>query len=568
MKNTHHLNKWKITASLCMALLAFGSSAIATVTVTFDNQNGSAPFTPTWTPAIDSLIAGLTPSLTQGDFNQGTGANFAALTAGGSLTVPAGYPTACGDGAGNLLVYTLPASANGYDITNITTYSGWNDSGRDGQGYTLYYSTVNAPGVWIAVPGVSFRNDGPSVGQPSCNRVTINDSLGGTIATNVYAVMFDFGNPGVENGWVGMGAITVEGTPAANSVVASVISTTGSVQSGSNPFTPSWTAETPDLLLGLSPSTAVGGFNNESTVGTAVLTDGAVGISGSNSTMASCGNGGGNVLVYTLTNSVNGSDVTNIVVYSGWQDNGRYGQYYILSYSTVSTPSTFIPLTTVYYLPSTSGTPACRVAVNTSTGVPLAQNVFRVKLDFASPPEANRFNNGWQGYSEIIVQGTNSAPPAAPPSPALVQDILPTTANNIVGDQVVLTAAFSASPPTSLQWQQVVSGPATNNVSSGVVNVTNSGVITSTLTLNNVQLSAAGSYQVMAVNATNGAATPTYSSICSLAVSNVPAAVGNAVVEYAGQTAASVSSYSPPLECINAQFKFDLPPIPERPERP
>ena len=40
----------------------------------------------------------------------------------------------------------------------------------------------------------------------------------------------------------------------------------------------------------------------------------------------------------------------------------------------------------------------------------------------------------------------------------------------------------------------------TNNINSVVVTVTNNGVETSTLTLNNVQVSSAGSYRLQAVN--------------------------------------------------------------------
>ena len=540
MKKAHHFKR-KIAASLVsLALLTFTSSAIATVTITLTNQNGPASFAPTWTPAADSLIAGLTPSLAQGSFAHETcSGDLAPLTTIHSLTVPSGYSAACGGQQGNLLVYTLPASANGYNITNITTYSGWGDGGRDGQGYTVYYSTAAAPGIWLPLGGASFRNDGPSISQPSCNRVTINDSVNGTatIAANVYALLFDFGNPGVENGWVGMGAITVEGTVAPGTASPLPISITGSVESGSNPFTPTWPAETPSLIALQAAITAVGNFNNESCAGTSALTDGGIGISGDKSTMASCGAGGGNLLVYELNNSANGSDVTNIVVYSGWGDTGRCGQYYVLSYSTVSAPSVFIPLTTVYYLPPTNGAPACRVAVNTSTGAALAQNVARIKFDFASPPEANRFNNGWQGYSEIIVQGTNSGAPPVGPSPVLVQDTTPNSAEtSFTGEQILFVAAYSNTPPASVQWQKITSGPTTNNINAGVVTVTNDGVVISTLTLNNVQVSDSATYMLKATNSADGTAAPSYSTGAPLIVASTPAAVNNIIINYAGQT--------------------------------
>ena len=71
--------------------LTLAGSALAQVTVATSNQQGTAntwPFTPTWTPATDSLIAGLTPTTATGNFSQEiVGRNVNTLTAGGSLTL-------------------------------------------------------------------------------------------------------------------------------------------------------------------------------------------------------------------------------------------------------------------------------------------------------------------------------------------------------------------------------------------------------------------------------------------------------------------------------------------------
>jgi len=105
------------------------------------------------------------------------------------------------------------------------------------------------------------------------------------------------------------------------------------------------------------------------------------------------------------------------------------------------------------------------------------------------------------------------------PSPVLLTNTTPASATVGSGSNVVFTAAFSNSPPVSLQWQQVISGSpnVTNNINTGVVNVTASGVVTSTLTLANVQLTNAGSYQLEAANATN-LTTIIYTSAASLTV--------------------------------------------------
>jgi hypothetical protein len=574
---------WKMAASLALAaLLALGSSASAQLTITTANQIGTAntyPFTPTWTPASDSLIAGLAPSATAGNFTLDlTTRNVNTLTSGGSLAIgtlpgdagpdPIGNTTTssnyvtCGNrtaapAAGSLIVYTLPASANGYNLTNITVFSGWKDNGRDAQAYTVLYSTVVNTNSFIYLATVTYNPTVPG-STPSANQSVINDASGGVIASNVAAVKFVMNFPTVENGWTGYGAITVQGTAASSVATLSVTTATQSGISNTWPFTPTWTLETDSLIAGNTTGagnvTTNGNFNLESqagtrdvntlTLNTTSLTIDNVGsptTTSPNYVTCGGGSGSGSSIIYALTNSPNGSDVTNIVVYNGWANNGRDGQYYKVSYSTILAPTTFIPITTVFYLPSVAAnTPvANRVAISFSTGAPLAMNVANLKFDFASPTSAGSFNNGYQGYAQIIVEGTNSAPPTLPPSPFLTQDTQPTHAETVVGDQVVFTAAYSNAPPANLQWQQVVTGPAaTNNINAGVVTVTNNGVITSTLTLNNVQLTNSASYRLKAVNATNGSAAPSYSAAAPLAV-GTPTTVGNVVVQYAGQTGPS-----------------------------
>jgi len=119
----------------------------------------------------------------------------------------------------------------------------------------------------------------------------------------------------------------------------------------------------------------------------------------------------------------------------------------------------------------------------------------------------------------------NSLGVATPPIPALIQDTLPATALNMIGDQVTFTAVFSDAPAAIFQWQRISNG-ATNDLS---------GATTTTLTLTNLQLADTASYWLKAVNATNPQAI-NYTSARPLVVDRLPAAVNNIITSVAGQT--------------------------------
>jgi HpiC1 cyclase/Immunoglobulin domain len=180
------------------------------------NQTGAGGtvFKPTWTVPSGSLIAGAMPStLGSGNFAQEGALGVSALTdgvvgasGGGALSF-----ATCGTGAGTAVNYALAGAASGSSLTKIVTYAGWGDSGRDGQGYTIYYSTVANPTTYIQLATTSYN---PSIagGVPSADRITLVSASGGALAQNVANVRFEFLN--VENGWSGYSEIELFGTPA------------------------------------------------------------------------------------------------------------------------------------------------------------------------------------------------------------------------------------------------------------------------------------------------------------------------------------------------------------------
>jgi alpha-L-rhamnosidase len=196
------------------------------VTATNQTGNGSGTYIPPWTVVTNgSLIAGKSPTSMSGNFSmEAPGRSVYALTTSNSLALtqiagPSGYTTStnyvtCGNGggAGSLLVYSLPNSTNGYDLTNITVYGGWADNGRDQQAYTVYYSTVVAPTNFISFATVNYN---PAIANniQSATRLTLTSSTG-VLATNVAALKFNFTTPSSENGYCGYAAITVFGSPS------------------------------------------------------------------------------------------------------------------------------------------------------------------------------------------------------------------------------------------------------------------------------------------------------------------------------------------------------------------
>ena len=113
---------------------------------------------------------------------------------------------------GQYVIYTLPASANGYDITNVMTAGGWNDGGRDQQAYTVNYATAANPTYFTPLAVVNYNPTNP-VGY-SMSRATLT-RCERSVGRNVVALEFDMTTPGGENGFSGYSEIAAYGSPSA-----------------------------------------------------------------------------------------------------------------------------------------------------------------------------------------------------------------------------------------------------------------------------------------------------------------------------------------------------------------
>ncbi len=218
-----------------------------TLSTTNQTGNGSGTFYPNWTLFTNgSLIAGQSPSTALGNFSEeASGRSVNSLTTSNNLgltlinglygtTCSTNYVT-CGNGtgpdgssAGSTIIYQLPSATNGYNLTNITVYGGWADSGRDQQAYTVYYSTVAAPTNFISLTMVNYT---PAIGSgiQSATRVRLTSS-NGVLAANVAAVKFDFTSPTTPNGYCGYAGITLFGTASIPPAVP--VNLTSTLQAG------------------------------------------------------------------------------------------------------------------------------------------------------------------------------------------------------------------------------------------------------------------------------------------------------------------------------------------------
>lgn len=180
---------------------------------------------------------------------------------------------------------------------------------------------------------------------------------------------------------------------------------------GTGPYTPTFPSGGPsstDLLNGKLPSATVGNFVQESSAGPVALTNGSVQTAYGDGTATSAHAayataGNGQSLTYALGGVFN---LSQIVIYGGWNDGGRDGQHYDILTST-DAGLNYTLLTTFNNDPGQS-TPSPdpgpvpvshRVAFTENALPNLATNVTHLKINFLG------VENGYTGYTEIDVFG-------------------------------------------------------------------------------------------------------------------------------------------------------------------
>src|SRR5437016_8934673 len=114
-------------------------------------------------PSTNDLLTGLieSGSVFHDQENLGTDTTASSLTNGqfgpaGLTPAPGPNPQVAIIGNGQTLTYTLGNGPNGvgYTVSEFRSYSGWQDTGRSRQDFTLLYSTVAAPATFL--PLITF----------------------------------------------------------------------------------------------------------------------------------------------------------------------------------------------------------------------------------------------------------------------------------------------------------------------------------------------------------------------------------------------------------------------------
>ncbi len=159
--------------------------------------------------ASNDLLSGLTGTISGSVINEEslqTNTNGAALTDGafGNIALTSSNPDMVLFHNGSSITYMLPTLAGGYTISSISSFTGWRDTGRVEQDYTVSFAFASNP--------TSFINEftvNADLTSGNDMQVTTANSTGAALGTNVVGIRFNFAT--TQNGYVGYRELDVVG---------------------------------------------------------------------------------------------------------------------------------------------------------------------------------------------------------------------------------------------------------------------------------------------------------------------------------------------------------------------
>jgi len=296
----------RFLASIAIVFASFTAALSAQIVVSGESNNDTG-FTVSSTDLLQTNLASTTDSISVNTTENNAIGGSVALLNNGSFGAAGASGGICINGGSVTYDLNTPGASPGYDISAVNVYTGWNDDGRDGQNYTVSYSTVGNPGTFIDI--ATATQDG--AGKFESTSIT-QGTAPNLLATGVKAIRITFN--GQENGGVGYKEIDVIGStpvPTPRNLTWS----NGATTDAWNTTDANWTGFIWDNAR---PDHAIFGSTG-GTVNLATITAGSVNV----------GNTGSNFTSVTLTG---GSLSASSLTVQGFANNGgNYGSNPTLS---------------------------------------------------------------------------------------------------------------------------------------------------------------------------------------------------------------------------------------------